>query len=792
VKLLPRHLGQDWDAVRAEVERYHDLFGIAPRGGRYRYISPTPLGIHLAVEAWETYPDHLKSLPSVLPSESAVDAYFDRLRSIASNPQAREFAREQLAFFFRIDDFIDPRVIRRWAALSSADPAQASQNVLKALSNTSIEARKQIEGGARRRLVWDLVRLAWNQSSFHDATMALALLAEAENETWANSSSAEFAIRFQIALGGTATPFVYRLELLDELLALNRPSLARLVVHALAQAVKRDSVRVVSEPISTELPEQEWKARTSQEYFECLETAMRRLTKIAREGVAGVENDLIEVAKDLAHALRDASLRPLAADFLDAVREANSGAREPLRRAIAEIIEFERRYWKTLSAEELEALEQLLHRFEDNSLESRLQQLLAQAIPDEEAQTDLKPLATELVTDPEALAQHWPWLTSGDAGDGWRLGLAMAAVDPEGQLADRLPLIPGSGNDLRVIGGYISSQRQALGDTWYEGWLKSQAARNPKPINFLFDVAFRCGANPTASLLLADIIRTENVNQAVVGQLAFGRWTQDLPFEVLDDLIDAMMLKGHHVTAVTLVINRINSHPGELDHWKPLCLKFSTTPELIRSGQMAAFYWQGAVRRSLPEHARDIAAAIFEQHQNPKLNPTWLLSHTEAEKVLRDCIGQDPIGVWSAIHPHLSSAPNAELFSIGLPNDILSLVPAEAIKSWIAEQPEDRAPIVARLCGTDLSTDTTLSSIILGEFGDNDKVANAFFNKYISGVFWGPLSVRWDQRAQWLDEVALRTKRPKVARWASRYADVSRKTAEDLRRQEEEEELHRG
>ena len=68
---IAQHFGIAWNEVRATVDRYHRRFGIAPRGGRYRYISPTPLGIHLAVEAWETYPDLLKSLPEKLSTEEA-------------------------------------------------------------------------------------------------------------------------------------------------------------------------------------------------------------------------------------------------------------------------------------------------------------------------------------------------------------------------------------------------------------------------------------------------------------------------------------------------------------------------------------------------------------------------------------------------------------------------------------------------------------------------------------------------------------------------------------------------
>ena len=94
------HLNLDWNDVRYQVERFHSRMGIAPRGGRYRYISPEPLGIYLAHEAWETHRDLLRSLPEVLPSEEAKEACYKRLESLSSNPQAQAFSRDQLGFFF--------------------------------------------------------------------------------------------------------------------------------------------------------------------------------------------------------------------------------------------------------------------------------------------------------------------------------------------------------------------------------------------------------------------------------------------------------------------------------------------------------------------------------------------------------------------------------------------------------------------------------------------------------------------------------------------------------------------
>ncbi len=443
---VAKHFGLDWNSVRAKVEDFHSHWGIAPRGGRYRYISPTPLGIHLAVEAWTTYPDLLKSLPGVLPSDEAREAYYERLRSMASNPQAREFAREELAFFFHTNEFVDARAVRRWSALSSADPDQAARNILRALRGATLEDRGRIKDDARRETVWTLVHLAWRSSSFHDAVIALALLAEAENETWANNASAEFVARFQVFLGGTAVSYLDRLSVLDDLLAEQRPSITNLVVKALAQVGNQHPLRMESGQVSDELPEIEWQPPTGREHLECVETAIIRLSDIAKRGMADIQAELIAAAKNLSMMLLDKAVRGRVATFFDAVRGAYPEAREPLRRTIAEIIHGERKYWKNLSTEELEELERLHARFEDPSLGARLQQHIGEGSWDREEEPDLKPLARELLSAPEVLAEYWTWLTSGEASDAWRLGEALAAVDENGDLAETLPRLPGGGS----------------------------------------------------------------------------------------------------------------------------------------------------------------------------------------------------------------------------------------------------------------------------------------------------------------------------------------------------------
>jgi hypothetical protein len=784
---VARQFGLEFNLVRAAVEDFHRRFGIVPRSGRYRYISPTPLGIHLAVEAWTTYPDVLKSLPDLLPSEAAADAYYERLQSMASNPQAREYARQELAFFFRIDDFVEGRTVRRWSALSSADPDQAARNIRKALTMASVADRMRIDDDARRQAVWTLVRLAWKQSSFRDAVLALALLAEAENETWANNATAEFIARFQVFLGGTAVPYLDRLPILDEILAEMRPSLAGLAVKALTQVGNRHSSRMGSDPPSDEVPEREWRPKTAVEHLACVEAAVNMLNDIARRGISEIQADLVAATKGLSMMLRESPVRDLIAGFFDTVRGAYPQAREQLRRVIIEIIEGERQYWKQLSAEELNELEMLHARFEEHTLDARLQQHVGKALWDQEASPDQRSLAEELLATGGALAEHWAWLTSGEAHGAWWLGEALAAADSKGNLAEELPLLPGAGPDLRLICGYLSARRRALGDQWYEQWVAGEMRRDPMPLTLVFEVLWRCGATEPLATMLVVVLRRESVSPQLIAKLGLGLWGDNLTPTVLETVLRTMVDRGGSQTAVTILAHRISSKPVEIEQWKPLALQLATHPDLIRDYHMTSYYWKEVANIVVADNPGEIAAAIFREQANRE-SGTWFAEFSKAAGVLQACVAQDPSSVWRAVKPYLSP-PKAYSFVIGFPHGLLDRMSPDEVGSWISENPNERASIVSRLTSMDMSTDETLASRLLGEHGDNERVASAFFSAYVSGTWCGPVSSHWDQLAEALQTVASRTRLPKLRRWASDSAHSLRMMADRDRQREEEEEL---
>ena len=819
-KAIAEYMGLDWSEVRYAVNDFHKRMHIAPRGGRYRYISPEPLGIYLALEALEVDPELPKELPSQLPSDAAREAFHRRLMAISSNAQAREYSLSELSFFFRVDDFIDARRARRWSIFSEADPEMAARNLRRALTAASVGDRRKIKDLARREVVGALVRIAWRSLAFHDAVTALALLAEAENEPWGNNASHEFVARFQVVLGGTAVPYLGRLLLIDELIELSRPELIRLCIRALAQVGQLSDVRnsrhgpkvIVMRsavvPASDQLPEEEWSPQSGQERLECIDKAAGRLERIVALGIPSLQSDLIAAAGKLSSLLRHLDSGPRVTQLFIKVRDEYPEAREPLRKVVARVIRSSK---NDLEPDLQRDLEDLHSQFEDGSLAARLQQYVGPGPWEWERPPDLTSLATELAADPDALAEHWPWLTSGDASAGWHLGVALAKADSEGCLSDVLPALADGGSDFRIMCGYVAGRREALGNKWYERWVRSRFDQDPRPVNLIIEVIRRCGVTDPLAVMLAEILRNQQVRETIVGQVAYADWSY-ASGGVLEGALRAMADTGHAETAISILQRRMEHPSTEDERWEPFALELATDVDLIRSPGMANHYWQKVASILVSEHFEEIATAIFDAHAGRDRSGSWFLKHEKAVvEVLLACVKQAPVRIWNILSHYLSSSESVWLFVIGFPDTVMERFPVDVVLAWIAERPAKtakRAALLARLTNMSVLADDVLAARIIDEYGDHLIVSQAFVSHYVhqpddgrvpkageraaavaSGTWLGPASLHWSKLAEALERVAGRTKLPGLRDWASAAARTVSGVVEQEQQREEEREL---
>jgi hypothetical protein len=787
-KAIAEHFGWAWNDVRATVESFDRSFGIVPRGGRYRYISPKPLAVYLAVEAWETYPDLLKRLPEVLPTEDAVRAYNDRLQTIASNPQAKQFSTEQLKLFFSIEDFIEPLSINRWAAFAAANPSLAAKSIVRALEGESVDRRREILGESRRTAVWTLVKLAWMTAAFHDATLALALLAEAENETWGNNATGEFRARFMMYLGGTPVRYLNRLTVIDQIISTGRSSLLQLAASALGQVGSQDAHRTEIPNLGDEAREPEWQPRSGAEHTECIKEALSRLKRIANEREPALSEPLVTAADQLAMLLRYRPTRPLVLDYYEAIRDAHPSMREPIRRIIERILQSEKLYWKELEATDLEELEVAMKAFEDSALTSRLQQYVGHATLIKEEQADLTPLAEELLSDPSLIIANWPWLTSGQAADAWRFGFTLGSLDEKGSLEQIFGGLDDRGPDLRLLSGYVEARRNQLGMAWFDEWIQGEMRRDPEDFPLLFEIVARVNPTEKSARLVETALRTRRVEPNLVGMLTYGVWSS-MSVDVLKDVLTTVADTGYEETAISVLYQRLKDHPDEIEKVDSLATRLATLPKLIRSNrnQMTNFYWENVALAIAPKHPFELASAVFATQAERETR--FMAEYSGAKNVIIKLVELDAGSVWRALAPHLTSRSDALLFVIGFPHDVVDRVPPQQVIDWIQEEPEERSAIIAHLASKDFSTDETLASRILGQFGHSKRVADAFFSNFIGGVFGGAASAHWESLAVQLDAVSNRTHLPQLSRWAVNSAASLRNMAEQEKQREDEEQI---
>jgi hypothetical protein len=185
--------------------------------GNYLEVVPPILANYFAQGALAGRSRELVELFHELPRESRV-RLLRRIRQIKSTAVAalwdELFATCPLSNF---DAALAEVVLLR--LVTPAVPDRVAPLILRGLQERTIQQRSAIDGPSRRELAWALDQLLFYRSSSATALRALALLAEAENETWANNSTGVFAECFHPHHPQIPLPLQSRIMILRELLA---------------------------------------------------------------------------------------------------------------------------------------------------------------------------------------------------------------------------------------------------------------------------------------------------------------------------------------------------------------------------------------------------------------------------------------------------------------------------------------------------------------------------------------------------------------------------------------------
>lgn len=129
----------------------------------------------------------------------------------------------------------NPRLLRQAAVGAAEDVARV---VAQGLERLDRDERHAIAGDSRREIMWALEELLFREPTSLRALRCLALLADAESETWGNNAIGVFREAFSALHPQLPLPLDDRIALLRELLADRQPPSLRLVgIRAIESAL---------------------------------------------------------------------------------------------------------------------------------------------------------------------------------------------------------------------------------------------------------------------------------------------------------------------------------------------------------------------------------------------------------------------------------------------------------------------------------------------------------------------------------------------------------------------------
>jgi len=249
--------------LRAKAARFQKLRVIQPAGD-YWLVAPRPLAVALAANWWETATaTQIAALLPELEQYKLVEPLCQQLRLLSFSNRLTAITTDlcgPTGPFAHAELMFSQAGSQLFRALSELNPELALDALDRLVSQRTVEQLRQISGPPRRNLVWALEKLCWPAALFHKAALTLLKFAAAENESWSNNSTGQFAQLFQVFLSGTRLPAMDRLDVIREALTTNDDAIGRLCVGALGQALYTGTVTRSGgvEVRGSSLPEKDW------------------------------------------------------------------------------------------------------------------------------------------------------------------------------------------------------------------------------------------------------------------------------------------------------------------------------------------------------------------------------------------------------------------------------------------------------------------------------------------------------------------------------------------------------
>jgi DNA-binding XRE family transcriptional regulator len=578
-RFSPNRTPAELRAALADLERRR----VAQRRGRLLAVKPRPIAIALAESQWQRWSHSQwdEVLAGCLPDHLRIRA----ARQLALLNTSPFIAAEVVRHVCRLDgplatlDAISrPGNADVISALAEVDGQAVVSLIEYVLGRLTTEELKNVTGQVRRELVWAIEKISLRPYTFDRGAALLLDLAVAENEHWGNNATAQYKALFPVMLGNTAAGPEARLLALDDALKSSDPVKLQIAVDAALEGGKIHSFsRVVGMEMQGTRPAlAPWHPTSWQQVWDYVRECLGRVAQV------GTRPD----------AIGDRARTGLGHTFRSLV---SAGALDLVEQLIVTVTSAHGRYWpaalgslgdvlvydlSSLSPEAEGRVRKLVSELTPSELTARVRFLVTE-MPwdypvDEQLDYDeqnrrqiaaLEDLASDLLAQPEILADLLPQLSQGEQRMGFQFGLALAdkAAEPLGwrdKIKDAYAAAPPNEGNHGVLTGYFVGLAKI--EPGALAVFKEEAARSPGLVHILPAVCAHAGIQPTDVDLARGALAGGLMKPFWIGQWRGGGVLAKLPTHVVAPLFDQLFGMGGAAFSIGLELMGMYVH-GRLE-----------------------------------------------------------------------------------------------------------------------------------------------------------------------------------------------------------------------------------
>jgi hypothetical protein len=778
LELLARFAGADQDEFRLAGRQLEDR-GLLVRQGRYRAITPHPLAVFLAADAWREYgPRLMEELFPTLDREMAT-SLLGRMADLGRYEPAQRMVRHLIdeGDLFRSMESIEEHDLATFLVqFAIVAPEETMARLKELIMTASIPGLKALQQ-SRRNLVWTLEKLAWHRRTFEDAADCLLRLSLAENETYGNNASGVWTSLFGAVLPATAALPEARLEYLRERATDSDPAIRSLVVHACAAALQHhEAVSVSGELQEGAFVEPRGGVKTYAEASAFHAELIEILSAMARDS-----DDAI--AQEASNTLIS-SVLPLIDDdrVNDALIPALAGlTTEPLARLRQEIVRLRAMANRTDSSRLAAGLERLIHALpEEDSLEELRTLLSLQPwdLQDDELSARLDQLVETAVANNQ-LETVLSWLDKPQPA-AWFLGASLGAhIGYDRAVLDAM--LRRLDANLAALAGYMHSLVEDGDLAAFDTLLDGEDAAPLSPSTQLA-LTVRGPASDAANRRIRELAKRMSPFEAATG--LFGWWKNLVETEVSDlieEWLPRISTQGDYNAVIDAITLWLHPDKSISDNMKSSILELLEKRRAFSEMGNQAWDWGQLAERYISTNALIVARVILDLVADGLI----MIDGSEEAELLLKATASAPEEVWTVVADRLEG--NDWRLAMVLRGWFTRAVPLAVLDDWIGASIE-RARLLATIAEVGETEPSDTAQLLLARFGDDDEVRAALMAEFWSGSWSGPESNRIARQVEILEDWRSRTDASSGLRdWASalireledRRANVIEREAEE-------------